>query len=81
MAIETTAEIVRFHVERASVYETCVYPPCGGLTDVRRDTHVNLRPYHIEGVGEFHPDCYRMYVEETMEWVRSLEKEREERIK
>ncbi|MEK6912847.1 MAG: hypothetical protein AABX26_02730 [Nanoarchaeota archaeon] len=43
-----------------SIFETCIC--CGKLTDVRRDTSVDVRACYVEGAGQLATDCYeRIY--------------------
>lgn len=39
-----------------SELEICVC--CGKITDVRRDTHIDMRYNYVEGVGQLLPQCY-----------------------
>ena len=42
--------------ESESVFETCV--SCRKPTNVRKDTHVDMRKYYVEGAGQLHKECY-----------------------
>ena len=37
-------------------FENCIC--CGKLTDVRKDTPVDVRKYHIDGAGQSCEECY-----------------------
>lgn len=41
---------------RDKEFDKCVL--CGKLTDVKKTTHIDLRPHYVEGVGQLHPSCY-----------------------
>ncbi|MBX4190255.1 hypothetical protein KW791_03115 [Candidatus Parcubacteria bacterium] len=40
------------------LYEVCVMPKCGKLTDVRKDLHIDFRHGYIEGLGQLCPECF-----------------------
>ena len=50
---------VKEQESKASVYEVCVL--CGKETDVRRDTHVDMRYNYITGCGQLCRECGAKY--------------------
>lgn len=40
----------------SAVYEKCVL--CGKQTDIKSDTHIDMRDFYVEGAGQLCRDCW-----------------------
>lgn len=45
-------------VNKENKLEKCIMPKCGKILTIRKDTHIALRKYYIEGGGQPCEDCY-----------------------
>ena len=45
--------------EQLENLERCVFPGCGKILNVPKNTCISLREYYIEGAGQLCEDCYK----------------------